>query len=214
MSPELKQGYDMWRQGDLGGARAIFEPAIAQPDADGDAFSGIGHVLWTEGRFEDALAAFQEATRRDPWTACHWSNIGLALRDLQRPLPAVHAFQVAVSLDPTYAPAYNEWGNVLQDEGLYEQAMALYERSLDLDASRPVVHHNRGVCLVRQDKGFVAETAFRAALKLDPDYHHALEEMGCLMRSRGRLEEALRFLARADSDRARDIAEQIKRSGQ
>jgi protein O-GlcNAc transferase len=208
-TPDLTLGFERWRQGDLRGARAIFEPALAGPDAPAQAFAGIGSVLWSEGRFEDALAAFQEAARRDPWTASHWSNIGLALRDLGRPLHAVHVFQVAVTLDPGYAAAYNEWGNVLQDQGLYDEALRLYERSLALDASRPVVHHNLGVCHLRRGEGFVAESCFRTALKLDPDYHHSLEELGRLMRDRGRSAEAARYLRAAGTPRAQAILTEL-----
>lgn len=207
---DLSEGFAKWEAGDWAGARQIFERALEDGEQSARVHSGLGHVCWSEGRFTEALGAFQTAARLEPYNASHWSNIGLSLRDLKQPRQAIHAFQVAVMLAPDYAAAYNEWGNVLQDAQLYEEALALYERSLSLDDSRPVVHHNKGVCHNRLGAPFLAETSFRAALRINPDYHHSLEEVGLLMIERNRPQEAIRFLTQAGTQRAQQALAQIQ----
>ena len=140
------EGFQAWKCGDFKSAKALFEKSLSVSADNVGAWSGLGHALWSLGDFQNSLLAFTEACKRDSSCAGHWSNVGLALRDLKRRQQALHAFAVAIMLDPACAPAFNEWGNVLLDQGSYEAALPFYHKSLSIDASRAVVHHNLGVC--------------------------------------------------------------------
>lgn len=173
----LMKAFNLWRKGKLDAALSHFEHAVAHNDQEADAWRGLGSVLWSLDRFEEAAAAFQRTIELDCWNPMHWHNLGLAYRHLQRLDAAKHLLQVATAMDPGYEPAFNEWANVLVDQGFLEEALILYDRALQLDNSRAVVHHNRGVCLRLLGNFEGAVASFSAALRRQPDYHHSLVEL-------------------------------------
>lgn len=144
---------------------------------DPDGWRGLGSIAWTRRDFRTALRWFRRALALEPWSPVHWSTVGLALRDLAQLDAASRTFSVATTIDPGYAPAWNEWGNVHVDAGRPAAALPLYARTLELDASRAVYHHNRGVALrLCGDQGRACES-FRAALRLDPGYQWSIVEL-------------------------------------
>ena len=174
--PVLLPGFTLWRAGALTEALRFFASA-ARPGAGACAWRGLGSVLWTMGRFEEALTAFRHALELDCYSAMHWANVGLVLRDLGRRECAINAFRVAGVLDPLYEPTFNEWANVLYDNERFPEALELYNKALAVDASRAVVHHNRGVCLLALNRRNEAIRSFGEALKRDPTYVHTLNEL-------------------------------------
>jgi tetratricopeptide (TPR) repeat protein len=173
----LMPGFELWRSGELDDALGFFAQFLSRYPEDPTALRGYGSVLWTQRKFDEALRFFEQAVRFDCWNPMHWSNLGLVYRDLNRRLPAIRSFEVAIALDPCYEPAYNEWANVLFDEGRYADALGLYERALSIDASRAVVHHNRGVCFRFLRNTDAAVSSFLEALKCDPCYAHTIGEL-------------------------------------
>jgi tetratricopeptide (TPR) repeat protein len=170
----LASGFSAWKAGDLKAAQRIFEQ-IHEAIDDPDAWSGLGHVRWSRKEWAACLEAFLHAARLDPFSPAHWANLGLAYRELGMQDAALNVLRVASIVDSNFAPAYNEWANVLYDMRRYHEAVHLYSRSLRLDPSRAVVHHNLGMCrqALSQTKG--AKKAFLCALRRDPNYHYSLQ---------------------------------------
>jgi tetratricopeptide (TPR) repeat protein len=176
-NPKLVTAFEVWREGRLEEALALFSSAVTADEGQADAWRGQGGVLWSLGRFEEAAAAFRKAVALDCWNPMHWHNLGLAYRDLRRFEDSIRMLRFSGALDPKYEPAYNEWANVLVDLGRHDEALRLYDQALSLDEGRAVVHHNRGVCLRLMGNFALARESFAAALRRDPGYHHTLSEL-------------------------------------
>ncbi|MDD2867457.1 tetratricopeptide repeat protein [Neomegalonema sp.] len=201
----LSEGLEAWGQGDLATAHARFQALAARAPMTAALAGGFGRVFWSAGDFEGARQSFKAAADLEGDDPSHWSNIGLALRDMQARDQAFASFRAALTLNPQFAPALNEWANTLQDQGEPAAALKLYERSLAEDASRAVVHHNLGVCWGRLGHDQIAAECYLTALRLDPGYAHALEELGDLYGRYGDLAQAQGYLARAGTPRAVEI---------
>lgn len=173
----LRPAYDAWRSGDHDRAQDMFEAWTGLHPDDADGWRGRGNVLWSRREFEHCLSCYQMALRLAPWNSMNWSNLGLVFRDLGRLHMAEAAFRVSLALDPTYAPGLNEWANVCYDGGRYREALMLYGRSLAIDGSRAVVHHNQGVCLRTLGAKPAAIASFQRALTLDPTYQWSIAEL-------------------------------------
>ncbi|MFB6982935.1 tetratricopeptide repeat protein [Streptomyces scopuliridis] len=94
------------------------------------------------------------------------------------------------------AAAHTVRGRELRQAGVYEQALAEYDRSLALDPDEPITHYGRG--LTHQLNG-AYETALadlRRADELAPDTIWILEEYGETLRLVGRYEDAVDLLDR------------------
>ena len=201
----LFEGHEAWAQGDLATAHARFQALAARAPMTAALAAGFGRVFWSAGDFEGARQGFKQAADLEGDDPSHWSNIGLALRDQKAADQAFASFRAALTLDADFAPALNEWANTLQDQGDYAQALKLYEHSLALESHRAVVHHNLGVCWARLGHDQLAAEAWLAALRLDPNYAHSLEELGDLYARYGDFEQARHLLGRANTPRAVEI---------
>jgi tetratricopeptide (TPR) repeat protein len=82
---------------------------------------------------------------------------------------------------------------VTGDEGL-QRALESFERALELDADAIDARYQRGVLLARLGRLEEAEAALRAVVASSPRFGGAYHELVGVLRRRGELEEARRFL--------------------
>lgn len=68
-------------------------------------------------------------------------------------------------------------GNEAYKKGNYEEALALYDRAIDLDSENAVYYSNKGAALIALDRLMEAIEECKKALKIQPSYqraHHRL----------------------------------------
>jgi tetratricopeptide (TPR) repeat protein len=89
-------------------------------------------------------------------------------------------------------------GIVLNNLARYEEAIACYNRALDIDPSDEKAWVNKGVTF--QVRGYLpqAKECFERALQLSPDFDTAVSNMGLVLHGMGQSEEALQFYDRAE----------------
>jgi predicted TPR repeat methyltransferase len=75
-----------------------------------------------------------------------------------------------------------------QDRG--DEAVALIERSLQLQPDQPDWHSNLGIVLQEHLRLDEAITAYERAIALDPDHANAHNNLGVVLRAKGRMAEA------------------------
>ncbi len=81
-------------------------------------------------------------------------------------------------------------GNRLLKLGKVDEAVAQYNRALQLNPDNEDVHFNLGIALARQGKLDEAIAQYREALKLMPDYAEVHNNLGNLLSRQGKLAEA------------------------
>ncbi len=88
------------------------------------------------------------------------------------------------------AERYGQRGLDLLKEGRPADAVALFDRAIELEPMNAVLHNNRAVAHDRAGKKDNAQAGFAEAARLKPDYGDALHNLGNMLRRLGRLAEA------------------------
>jgi Flp pilus assembly protein TadD len=88
-------------------------------------------------------------------------------------------------------------GNSRFEKGAYEEAVALYEKAIDLDSSHAEALNNLGASLPHVGRYEEAEQCFRQAIAIKPNYADPYGNLGILLRSKSQLAAAEAALRRA-----------------
>lgn len=102
--------------------------------------------------------------------------------------------------DPERAALYLKIGSGFLMQGLYPQAMAELTKAEQLDDMNPVIKNNLGLAYYVRNKLTVAEAKFRAAIRLDPRYSDAKNNLARTLLDQDKVNEAMRFLLEAEGD--------------
>ncbi len=95
------------------------------------------------------------------------------------------------------AAVLSDRGNVLRDLGRYQDALASYDRALELKPDEAKAFYQRGNTLLKLKRPGDALASYERALKLKPDYADALYNCGVALQSLKQPQEALAHYDRA-----------------
>ncbi|HXH13865.1 MAG TPA: tetratricopeptide repeat protein [Alphaproteobacteria bacterium] len=136
LSPELWQCHNFLgilydRQQRFDEAIAEYRAALALQPAQGFLLNNLGMSYYLKGDYEGAVQAFMEALRTAPAQNRIHNNLGLALAKLGRYDAALEAFKNAGD----DAKAYNNLGMIYLGEKRYQEAIAAFEKAVQLSPS-------------------------------------------------------------------------------
>jgi tetratricopeptide (TPR) repeat protein len=218
------RGYVLGQQGDLSAALPHLQRATTLRPESSEARYNLGAALWYSGAREKAIVELRESVRLDAASAGGHAFLGMALLETGE-LPAARAsLQRAIALAPAMAAAYVDLGVVFLREGNLENGIGQLEAGLNvpvpappipswdaaitalrqaLAASRqqsetPEAHNVLGLMLGR--KGAPADdvvAAFRAAIRVRPDYAEAHNNLGLVLIQSGNDDEGIAALREA-----------------
>ena len=97
---------------------------------------------------------------------------------------------VALEYSPRFVEAWVNLGYVELARGGFEQARRDFLRARELNQDIPAPHHALGVLAEAEGKGLLAESFYRAALKVDPGFAAARVNLGRRLYARGQYENA------------------------
>jgi tetratricopeptide (TPR) repeat protein len=101
----------------------------------------------------------------------------------------------------------------------WRDSVTLFEWTLSVTSNNALIQNQLGVILNRQGKHDEAIAHFTEALRIKPDYFHALANMGWALRQQGKAAEAIGFLQQAltvrpdSADTHRQLALVLARQG-
>jgi len=185
------------RAGNVAGARADLDGAIALDPSNSWARGTRGRFLQDEGDHEAALVDFDAALAIEPEITAYHYRRGLSLAVLGRPREAIAAFDNALRLEPSVAQVWLERGRAFEAMGHEGPALASYERALRLDARHEASLSRRAFLLQRMGRAEEAIAAYDKLLAIQPQATFGLNNRAGLLAGLGRREEALRDLDRA-----------------
>jgi tetratricopeptide (TPR) repeat protein len=125
---------------------------------------------------------------------CHWD------RKYEKALAHFRvAHDLAERLGNTQLRAWslNGLGNVYDDLGRYEEAIAAYQRAIELDPEVAYLHNNLGNVYRAQGRHEEAIAAYQQAIDLDPEFAYPHNNLGNVYADLGRYEEAIAAYQRA-----------------
>jgi arylsulfatase A-like enzyme/Flp pilus assembly protein TadD len=135
-----KYGLALVREGRFKQGAEILERALGLFNQDAEVWNSLGLAYWRQGDFARALKDFEQALALDPDDAIYNDNIGslhvvMALKaknqdGLQK---AVEYFRKSIARDPSLASAYNGLAGAYEVMGKRDEAIANWEKALELD---------------------------------------------------------------------------------
>lgn len=143
------------------------------------------------------LASSERAIALIPEFFGTYVNHAGALMGLGRFAEAEAALRRAIDLATDRGQTHCDLGWVLAKLGRYKEAVASLERAIALDPDDPTVHFALAATLYLTKDLTGSEAGFRRALMLAPAYAPAWHELGTVLRSSGRFDEALMCFNRA-----------------
>jgi tetratricopeptide (TPR) repeat protein len=99
--------------------------------------------------------------------------------------------------DPANPLRHDAVAQLYLDEGKFDEAIAEFRRSLQLNAESAATHYNLGFALSARGRRDEAIAELYEALRLDPDYALAHNNLGALLQVNGRADEAMGHFERA-----------------
>jgi len=121
--------YDRQRRYDT--AVAEYRAALALKPDEGFLLNNLGMSYYFKGDYEGAVQAFAEALKTAPAQNKIYNNLGLALAKLGRDSEALEAFRNGGDA----AKAYNNLGVIYLGEKRYQEAIAAFEKAVQLSPS-------------------------------------------------------------------------------
>jgi tetratricopeptide (TPR) repeat protein len=110
-------------------------------------------------------------------------------------------WQQVCHVSPDNSFARKNLGAALMNRGDFKEALAEFDRGLELDPGDAELYANRGQALFALDRLSEAEQALEEALELDPRLAQAQQHLGLLRYLDGRLDDAAeRFIAAKDAN--------------
>lgn len=199
-------GPDVYRlRGDVAKKRGQFVAAIeayrqavrAKPDY-ADAWNNLGNTLRDAGDPASAIEALQRAAQFNPRSTLVQVNLARALQDAGRPEDAFQAVQSALRLAPDDATTLLEAAKLYNLAERFDDALAHLERAARALKDDAEYWLTKGVACGGAEQNAAAEAAYRRALALRPDMAAAHVNLGFLLESLSRLDEAEGVIAQAE----------------
>ncbi|MGH8496904.1 MAG: tetratricopeptide repeat-containing sulfotransferase family protein [Gammaproteobacteria bacterium] len=127
---QLRAGLEARARGELAGAQALFESALAADPRLGHAHSALAAVLIARGRHNQAVPHVEAALESNPDDATALHCLGLLF--LERALfePAMAAFEHCLRIDPAHIDAPRNLATAQRALGQPQAARATIERAL------------------------------------------------------------------------------------
>jgi tetratricopeptide (TPR) repeat protein len=177
--------------GDLAGAIADYEQALALNPQHAAAYYNRGTARQDQGDLARAIADYEQAIALNPQYAAAYNNRGTARQDQGDLARAIADYTQAFTLNPQDAAAYYNRGTARQDQGDLVGAITDYEQALALNPQYVDAYNNRGTA--RQDQGDLAGAIadYTQALTLNPQDVAAYNNRGTARQDQGDLAGAI-----------------------
>jgi Flp pilus assembly protein TadD len=138
-APRIELGRLLLKRGDIDGADAAFQDAVALAPKNVDAQVGTAQILLARRRSSDALAAFQTVLGDEPDNVRALNGQGLALDQLGRRDEAQASYRRALAVDPKNAAVRNNLGLSLTLAGHRKEARAVLDPPASERSAAPPV---------------------------------------------------------------------------
>jgi arylsulfatase A-like enzyme/Tfp pilus assembly protein PilF len=182
--------------GDLTGAIATLEDVVRRGIADQSVMVVLAGYLQEAGALDKAAGILEAVIASHPDYVDAYNSLGVVYSRQGRHAQARAAFMKVLEIDPTSATARENLGVDAMAVGDLATAASELQRALDLDPRLAGAHNVLAAVYLRQKRPADAVVEWRRALELDPRMYDALYNLGTVLYSSGRREEARPYLQR------------------
>jgi Tfp pilus assembly protein PilF len=165
--------------------------------------------------YSAAIDSFRRTAELDPNQHVAWAHLGEAYLALNQVSEAIGAYERAVAIKPDDAAYHNNYSIALARAGKVDQAAQELEVAARLDpVNAGKYFYNLGAVFVNTGKSQQAETAFRRATEVDPNYADAYFQLGICLMGRATVNAAGRVVPQPGTVEAFQKYLQLAPSGQ
>jgi TolB-like protein/Tfp pilus assembly protein PilF len=123
----------LWSDKDSEIAEKHFETAISLNPNYAMTYMWYGSLLKERGLFDQSHQLFERAFELNPKSPVAAFNVAAGYYQLGNEEKAMELFSHIIGNDPYYPSAYNLVGDILSNRGRLDEAIAMYNRALDVD---------------------------------------------------------------------------------
>ncbi|MEG3637603.1 tetratricopeptide repeat protein [Magnetococcus sp. PR-3] len=150
-----------------------------------------GEQAFAHKQWHEALNYYQQIHQYQPDHTQHIEMLATLCLKLKQFSQGLQYIQHGLSRDQTQEQLHHIQGIILAEQGNLRQALASFERALDIAPHFAEVHHNRGHALRRLKHTDAALQAYHSAATLDPESYTCLLHIGHLQMQRKQHEKAI-----------------------
>ncbi len=187
-------------------------PAVGS-SAQTDALLRTGYDLMNTGRTRQALVEFDRAIALTPESARAHANRGVALTHLNRLAEAEQALAIAMRIDAGDFVVHQGLGLLNLRRNRDEEALAAFNRSIEIDPSNVFTLTRRLIVLVRLGRFDDALADIVRILALEPRHAAAITRRAIILAYLGRADEAIAAIDAAQAIEPRDLGIAMTRVG-
>jgi Tfp pilus assembly protein PilF len=149
----------------------LFGQALRNTERNFMAYQILGEGMTKSGDWENAERHFREAIRIKPSFKQAHNSLGHVLMIQGKQDEAASLLEKTLQIDPAFVPAMKNLGDVRMRQRRLKDAVLLYRKALhDGGEEDPELWNNYGVALFLQGEKEEAVGKFREAIRLNPDY--------------------------------------------
>jgi tetratricopeptide (TPR) repeat protein len=205
----------------------LFERTLAVTGDNYVTESNLGGTLTGQGRFDDAIRHLEEARRLRPDHAPTLSNLGVAVQGKGRVGEAIGLFREALKAKPTHVEAWLNLGNALGKTGDIDGAIVAFREAERLQPDEPAIGSMLRAALETKQRATAtpaakakvnpeawasferanemrgrgrldeAAASYREAIRLEPGFAEAHNNLGSVLGRQGRAAEAIAEISKA-----------------
>ncbi|MEO8133952.1 MAG: tetratricopeptide repeat protein [Betaproteobacteria bacterium] len=185
----LRAGMANEHTGDHKGAERAYRRGLEVAPDNVELRNALGWTLFQDGRTAEAVVEYKRALVAKPDHAKAHNNLALALVELGELDDAASHFKASLAIEPK-AEIYSDLGFTMAQLGNSQEALADYQKALELDPNCASAHFNLAVTSVRAGDFAEAEAHYRQALRGRPtaETHNGL---GYVLAQQGREDDAI-----------------------
>ncbi len=169
--------------------------------SDAAAVGRLGMLYHTYGIHHHAQPCYERAVDLAPDETRWRYYLGVILRKNGQPNDAVEQFDVILRTQNDDAPTLSQRAEAHLARSHYEDALADYERVIQIKPTSPQAHRGAGVALLKLNRLDDCEAQLRRALTLAPNYGRARYALALALRARGKVDEAAEHFRLAEAQR-------------
>ena len=166
--------------GDMAGARELFQRALRLEPANFTALHGMGRILLEEQSYPEALSCLDRALAAERGFSYAYADRARARAALEDWTGAAADLDEAIRLDPQDPWSYLDRGRLRLRARRLQEAEADFSRCLELDPDNFLAYVLRAGILDERGRVAAASADYEQALRLRPDYEHAFAPLAIL----------------------------------
>jgi tetratricopeptide (TPR) repeat protein len=176
------------------GSESLWTRALDVTAGNHLAHNNLGTVFNDRGQLDQALQHYEAALesraryrtfRHDFWLALYHANIASVLRQKGKLDEAIMHCREALELQPNYGIALSNLADALSAKGQIDDAIALYRKALEIYRGDPETETNLAMALLKKGMDEEAIQHLEAALRFDPRFLTALNNLAWLHATSG-----------------------------